>query len=98
MNLWQRGSRFTFQKRVPSDLVPVMKGDWRSVAAGSRVKTSPVFTGCQAEDSEENLANRDGVGIANLPREAFDGHLAAISELLRLCEQKERIGKGVGRG
>src|SRR3546814_9616166 len=44
MNLWQRGSRFTFQKRVPSDLVPVMKGDWRSVAAGSRVKTSPVFT------------------------------------------------------
>src|SRR3546814_9877772 len=27
MNLWQRGSRFTFQKRVPSDLVPVMKGD-----------------------------------------------------------------------
>jgi len=24
MNLWRRGSRFTFQKRVPSDLVPVL--------------------------------------------------------------------------
>src|SRR3546814_12770683 len=24
MNLWQRGSRFTFQKRIPGDLVPVL--------------------------------------------------------------------------
>src|SRR3546814_13303124 len=24
MNPWQRGSRFTFQKRIPSDLVPVL--------------------------------------------------------------------------
>src|SRR3546814_19047771 len=88
MNLWQRGSRFTFQKRVPSDLVPVMKGNWRSVAAGSRVKTSPVLTGCQDDDSEENLSKPTGVGIDNIPRDAFDWQLAELEERLRLFYAK----------